>query len=171
MVIVPRIIIAYQVYASKTLSQWLYALQIGNPEKSVYSDRYPSPIFYLIEVVWPYDNFHPISIFIYALAFAGLGFLVWRHSKSDQFVLIWFVSIFVFFSFIDNKEWRYVLPMFPALAIAFAVLILFLFGKVDGVWKRQVTANKKRNAKIARWFAYHFSRRSNDLQCITTLTQ
>ncbi len=41
------------------------------------------------------------------------------------------------------------LPLFPALAIAFAVLILFLYGKVDGVWKRQVTASKKRNAKIA----------------------
>ena len=149
MVVVPWIIIVYQVYASKTLSQWLYALQIGNPEKSVYSDRYPSPIFYLIEVVWPYANFHPISIFVYAIALAGLGFLLWRHSKSDQFVLIWFVSIFVFFSLIDNKEWRYVLPLFPALAIAFAVLILFLYGKVNGVWERQVTANKKRNAKIA----------------------
>jgi len=149
MVAVPWIIIAYQVYAAKTLSQWLYALQIGNPEKSVYSDRYPSPIFYLIEVVWPYSNFHPISIFIYALALAGLGFLVWRHSKSDKFVLIWFVSIFVFFSLIDNKEWRYVLPMFSALAIASAVLILFLYSKVDGTWNRQLTANKKRNSKIA----------------------
>lgn len=149
MVAVPWIIIAYQVYASKTLSQWLYALQVGNPEKSVYSDRYPSPIFYLIEVVWPYSNFHPISIFIYAIALAGLGFLLWRHGKSDQFVLIWFVSIFVFFSLIDNKEWRYVLPLFLALAIAFAVLILFLYGKVDDAWKRQVTANKKRNTKIA----------------------
>ena len=82
MVAVPWIIIAYQVYASKTLTQWLYALQIGNPEKSVYSDRYPSPIFYLIEVVWPYSNFHPISIFIYALAIAGLGFLVWRPQQK-----------------------------------------------------------------------------------------
>ena len=149
MVAVPWIIIAYQVYASKTLSQWLYALQIGNPEKAVYSDRYPSPIFYLIEVVWPYSNFHPISIFIYGLALAGLGFLVWRHSKNDKFVLIWFVSIFAFFSLIDNKEWRYVLPLFPALAIASAVLILFFYGKVDGTRKRQVIANKKRNAKIA----------------------
>ena len=149
LVAVPWIVIAYQVYASKTLSQWLYALQIGNPEKSVYSDRYPSPIFYLIEVVWPYSNFHPISIFTYALALAGLGFLAWRHSKSDKFVLIWFVIIFVFFSLIDNKEWRYVLPLFPALAIASAVLILFLYDKVNGAWKKQVTANKKQNAKIA----------------------
>jgi 4-amino-4-deoxy-L-arabinose transferase-like glycosyltransferase len=148
LVAVPWIVIAYEVYASKTLSQWLYALQIGNPEKSVYSDRYPSPVFYLIEVVWPHSNFHPISIFTYALALASLGFLAWRHSKSDKFVLIWFVSVFVFFSLIGNKEWRYVLPLFPALAIASAVLILFLYDKVNGAWKKQVTANKKRNVKI-----------------------
>src|ERR1700690_2913130 len=33
LVIVPWIVIAYQVYASKIFSQWLYALQVGNPEK------------------------------------------------------------------------------------------------------------------------------------------
>ena len=139
LVVVPWIIIAYQVYASKIFSQWLYALQVGNPEKSVYSSRYPSPIFYLIEVVWPYNNFHPISIFLYVVGLAGLGLLVWRHSKSDKFVLIWFASIFIFFTLIENKEWRYVLPLFPALAIGSAVLLLFLYGKVDGAWKREVT--------------------------------
>ena len=41
------------------------------------------------------------------------------------------------------------MPLFPALAIASAVLILFLYDKVNGAWKKQVTANKKRNAKIA----------------------
>ena len=90
--VVPWIVIAYQVYASKIFSQWLYALQVGNPEKSVYSDRYPSPIFYFIDVVWPYNNFHPISIFIYIFGLAGLGFLVWRHNKSDKFTVIWFAS-------------------------------------------------------------------------------
>ena len=149
LVVVPWIIIAYQVYASKIFSQWLYALQVGNPEKSVYSSRYPSPIFYLIEVVWPYNNFHPISIFIYIAGLAGLGLLLWRHLKSDKFVLIWFASIFIFFTFIENKEWRYVLPLFPALAIATAVLLLFLYGKVEGAWKRQATGDKKRNVKVA----------------------
>jgi 4-amino-4-deoxy-L-arabinose transferase-like glycosyltransferase len=149
LVVTPWIVIAYQVYASKIFSQWLYALQIGNPEKSVYSSRYPSPIFYLIDIVWPYRNFHPISIFLYIAGLAGLVILVWRHNKSDKFTLIWFASILVFFSLIDNKEWRYVLPLFPALAISAAVLILFLYGRVDGVWKRQVSVNRKRAAKFA----------------------
>jgi 4-amino-4-deoxy-L-arabinose transferase-like glycosyltransferase len=147
-VVIPWVVVAYQVYASKIFSQWLYALQVGNPEKSVYSDRYPSPIFYFIEIVWPYSNFHPISIFLYVLGLAGLGVLVWRHSKSDKFVLIWFASILVFFSLIDNKEWRYVLPLFPALAISSAVLILFLYGKVDGEWKKRVNIDKKKAAKF-----------------------
>jgi 4-amino-4-deoxy-L-arabinose transferase-like glycosyltransferase len=149
LVVVPWVVVAYQVYASKIFSQWLYALQVGNPEKSVYSDRYPSPIFYFIEMVWPYSNIHPISIFLYIAGLAGLGVLVWRHSKGDKFVLIWFASIFIFFTFIENKEWRYVLPLFPALAISAAVLILFIYGKVDGAWTKKVNVNKKSTAKFA----------------------
>ncbi len=147
LVVVPWVVAAYQVYASKVFSQWLYALQVGNPEKSVYSDRYPSPVFYLIDVVWPYNSVHPISLFLYIFGLAGLGFLVWRHCKSDKFTFIWFLSILVFFSLITNKEWRYVMALFPTLAISAAVLILFVFGKVDS-WKRRVGANKRQNAKI-----------------------
>src|SRR3989304_6544005 len=41
---VPWFLIAYQIYASGMLDQWIYALQIGNPEKLFYStglDRLP----------------------------------------------------------------------------------------------------------------------------------
>jgi 4-amino-4-deoxy-L-arabinose transferase-like glycosyltransferase len=148
LVVVPWIVIAYQVYASKIFSQWIYALQVGNPEKSIYSDRYPSPIFYLIDIVWPYNNFHPISIFIYIFGLAGLGFLIWRHNKSDQYIILWFATVFVFFSLIANKEWRYVLPLFSALAISASVLILFLYNKIDTAWKQKVQV-KKKTGKIA----------------------
>jgi len=149
LVVIPWVVVAYQVYATKILDQWLYALQVGNPEKSMYSGRYPTPLFYLIEMVWPYNNIHPISIFIYAAGLAGLGVLAWRHSKEDKFVLIWFVSILIFFTLIVNKEWRYVLPLFPALAISAAVLIMLAYGKVDVVWKKKVNVNKKHTAKFA----------------------
>jgi 4-amino-4-deoxy-L-arabinose transferase-like glycosyltransferase len=148
LVVIPWIVIAYQIYASKIFSQWIYALQIGNPERLLYSDRYPTPIFYLIDMVWPYSNVHPISIFLYIFGFLGLGVLVWRHNKADKFILIWFVCIYVFFSFIDNKTWRYVMPLFPALAISTAVFISFLYGKLDGFWKRHVKVNKKYASKL-----------------------
>ena len=48
-VVTPWIVIAYQIYATKIFSEWIYALQIGNAERFMYSDRYPSPIFYFIE--------------------------------------------------------------------------------------------------------------------------
>ena len=148
-VVIPWIVIAYQIYTTKIFSQWLYALQVGNPERSLYSDRYPSPIFYLIEMVWPYVDVHPISIFLYVIGLLGLGLLVWRHNKGDKFALIWFASILVFFSLIQNKEWRYVLPLFPALAISASVLILSFYGKITSIWKSKVNLNRKRAAKVA----------------------
>lgn len=149
LVIIPWIIIAYQIYTTKIFSQWLYALQIGNPERSLYSYRYPSPIFYLIEMVWPYVDVHPISIFLYIIGFLGLGLAVWRHNKSDKFVFIWFASILVFFSLISNKEWRYVLPLFPALGISASVFILFFYGKAANIWNKRGNVNRKKAAKIA----------------------
>ena len=77
-VAVPWILIAYQTYASNMLNEWMYALQMGNPEKSVYSIRFSVPaaytVFYFIEMVWPYANVHPISLFLYAVSLAGSGF-------------------------------------------------------------------------------------------------
>ncbi len=147
LVVVPWLIVATRLYGEKLLNNWLYAIQVGNPDKFAYSSRYPSPIFYLIDLVWPYGAFHPISIFIYALCLAGLGFLVWRHGRGDKFLLIWFVVVYVFFSLITNKEWRYVLVLFPALAIAAASLVTHLFGKLDG-WKK-IRLDKARTAKAA----------------------
>jgi 4-amino-4-deoxy-L-arabinose transferase-like glycosyltransferase len=150
LVVVPWIIIAYQIYASQILSQWLYALQVGNPERSIYSERFPIPIFYLIDMVWPYDTVHPISIFIYIAGLAGLIFLAWRRKPQDKYVLIWFITIFVFFTLIANRSWRYVLPLFPALAIAAAVGFFALHGKLQGSWKNvQTQKSRKRLAKFA----------------------
>ena len=149
LVVVPWIVIAYQIYADKIFSQWIYALQVGNPERLVYSDRYPSPLYYFIEMVWPYSQIHPISIFLYIAGLAGLGLLAWRHTKGDKFVLIWFASILILFTLIENKNWRYVLPLFPTLAISAATLIVFVFSKTQSTWKRQININKKRAAKLA----------------------
>lgn len=146
-VVAPWVLVAYEVYASRIFDEWIYALQVGNPNKFAYSGRYPTPIFYLIEMVWPYDTIHPISIFLYALGLAGLVFLVIRHNKGDKFVLIWFVSTFVFFTFITNKEWRYVLPLFPALAISAAVIILFSYGKI-GDWVKKANFGKRQKRKF-----------------------
>jgi 4-amino-4-deoxy-L-arabinose transferase and related glycosyltransferases of PMT family len=149
LVILPWLVISYEVYASQFLNQWLYALQVGNPERSVYSDRFLQPIFYFVDMVWPYDTIHPISLLMYIIGFAGLAYFVWRRKPQDKYVLIWFSVIFIFFTLISNRAWRYVLPLFPALAIAAAVVFVTLFGKTQSIWRNaQTNAFKKKVAKI-----------------------
>ena len=150
LVVSPWLIITYQVYASHFLSQWLYALQVGNPERSIYSERFFQPIFYLIDVVWPYDTIHPISVLMYIAGLAGLAFFAWRRKPQDKYILIWFIVIYVFFTLISNRAWRYVLPLFPTLAISAAVLFARLFGKAESVWQSaHLSMNRKRLAKAA----------------------
>jgi 4-amino-4-deoxy-L-arabinose transferase-like glycosyltransferase len=148
LIVTPWIVIAYE-YTTKTFGQWMYALSMGNPERFLYSSRYPVPIFYLIEMTWPYNDIHPISLFLYIIYLFGLGLLAWRHQKGDKLVLTWFASIFIFFTLIENKEWRYIMPLFPALAISAAVLILFIYSKAEIAWKKQNSVNKKHAAKFA----------------------
>lgn len=143
LVVTPWLLIVYEIYADNFLQQWLYAIQVGNPERSVYSERFFAPVFYLVDVVWPYDMVHPISIFIYLAGLAGLAFFVWRRKPQDKYVLIWFICIYVFFTLIPNKSWRYVLPLFPALAISASAVFAEAYGKLHSRWQ-QGTGNPQR---------------------------
>ncbi|HUK84929.1 MAG TPA: glycosyltransferase family 39 protein [Candidatus Acidoferrum sp.] len=149
LIAVPWLVIAYKVYANQILSQWAYAIQMGNPDKSLYSIRFPVPIFYFVEMVWPYADIHPISLLLYVVGLAGLGLFVLRRKKEDKFLLTWFVSVLVFFTLISNREWRYVLTLFPTLAISAAAFILFVYNKAQTNWKGHIGLNKKRATKIA----------------------
>jgi 4-amino-4-deoxy-L-arabinose transferase-like glycosyltransferase len=147
LVVVPWVVIAYQAYRSGYLGQWIYVLQTGNPGRSVYSARFPLPIFYFIEMVWPHSDFHPISIFCYALGVAGLFYMVWRHRREDKFLLLWFVVIYIFYTLVPNKDWRYVTPLFPVLAISASVGVLALCNALQKTWKKTCSMAKKRLAK------------------------
>ena len=150
LVVIPWIFISYQIYASGMLDQWIYALSIGNPEKSLYSTRFPLPIFYFIEMTWPYSNVHPISLFLYIVGLLGLGLFAWRRKTEDKFLLTWFFIVFVFFTLIANKQWRYVMPLFPILAISAASLIVFAYAKAEKALRSgQISLNRKRAVKIA----------------------
>jgi hypothetical protein len=63
--------------------------------------------------------------------------------------LVWFICVFVFFTVISNREWRYVLTLFPALAISASTLILFAFDRLHGTWMHSVRVNRKKTAKVA----------------------
>jgi 4-amino-4-deoxy-L-arabinose transferase-like glycosyltransferase len=165
MVVVPWIAVSYQVYASGMLNQWMYALSVGNPEKSSYStgigrfgswfDGTPgwlqTPIFYLLETSAPYatatkivENIHPISLLLFPLSLIGLGLLAWRRKPQDKYLLIWFLGVYIFFSAVPNRQWRYVLPFFPVLALSGATLVISALRKAKSTLKKPNLAVSKK---------------------------
>ncbi len=164
-VVVPWIVVSYQLYASGMLNQWLYALSTGNPEKSLYStgiNRFPAwynglpswiqtPIFYLLEMTVPYYNpaqpagdVHPISLILFPLSIAGLLLLAWRRKPEDKYLLIWFLVVYIFFTAVPNRQWRYVLPLFPVLALSGASLVISALEKAQKTWRiLQLPTSKK----------------------------
>jgi hypothetical protein len=84
------------------------------------------------------------------LSLLGLGLLAWRRRNEDKFLLIWFFVVYVFFTLIANKQWRYVMPLFPVLAISAASFILSACRRAEKTWKStQLSLNKKRLVKVA----------------------
>lgn len=149
LVALPWIIIAYQSYSAGMLNQWLYALQMGNPDKALYSSRFPAPVFYLIEMVWPYSSFHPISFVLYGLGLAGLAMFFFRRKPQDKYLLIFFFVVYIFFSLIGNKEWRYIVPVFPLIAISAANLITHAYDRAKNMTKNSsADVAKKRASKF-----------------------
>ena len=163
-VVMSVVLLFYLLYSAGLLNQWLYAMNIGNPDKTLYStglNRFPSwfdplpkwiqvPIFYLIELAEQYPTVHPISLLLYALGIAGLGWLAFRRKAEDKYLLIWFVVVYVFFTAIPNREWRYLIPLFPVLAVSGANLVMSSLSKAKEALKLpELSVNKKLVVQIA----------------------
>ena len=150
MIVLPWLVIIYQIYTGGILGQWLYVMQKSDPLSQVYSARYPLPLFYFIEMTWAHGLVHPISLVVYILGLLGLGLFMWRRKTEDKFFLVWFFVVYVFFTLIGNKHWRHIMPVFPVLAVSAASFIFFVYGKAEKTWRfGQVSLNKKRAVKIA----------------------
>jgi 4-amino-4-deoxy-L-arabinose transferase-like glycosyltransferase len=132
-----------------------YVMSEGGQDRPAYSNRFqPLPIYYLVEMTWPFSDIavHPISLPILAFGLCGLGLFAYRRKKQDIFFLTWFLVVYVFFTIIPNRQWRYVTPLFPILAISAACFIVFLYGRVH-TWKpQQVSIKGDRVKKIASVF-------------------
>jgi hypothetical protein len=130
LVALPWIALIYQVNGPTKFNEILYVMNEGAQKRLEYSDRFPLPIFYLIELTWPYKEIHPISLPIYILGLFGLALMAYRRKNEDKLLLIWFSVIYIFFTLITNKQWRYVDPIFPVIAVSAASFITFVYGKI-----------------------------------------
>lgn len=132
------------------IAPWLSLLQINDAQANIYSARFPIPIFYIIESTFPgMQLVHPISIGIFILGALGLGLFALRRKPEDRFFLVWLLVIYVFFSLIASRTWRYVMPLYPVVAVAGASLVMALYGRAEKAWKATNNSlNRKRLGKV-----------------------
>jgi 4-amino-4-deoxy-L-arabinose transferase-like glycosyltransferase len=144
--LVAATIITYVLFSSKTLDFLIYAFSVGSEQKTTYSTRYPIPIFYFAEMTWVTELFHPISLLLYLTGLAGLGLMVYRRKTGDKFLLLWFTVVYVVFTLVSNREWRYLTVAFPVLAIAASSLIAASWSKLRGI-------SQKATSSLSKWGA------------------
>lgn len=141
---------AYALLASGLVDLLIHSIQIGTIERSLYSVRFPVPVFYFVEMVWPYSNMHPISPLLYVLGLLGLGLMAYRRQPQDKFLLLCFIVVYAVFTAVPNRQWRYVALLFPILAIAASNLLFSAYEKAQKTWKNtQVHLNRRWAAKLA----------------------
>lgn len=131
-----------------TLDFLIYAFGTGSQQKAVYSTRYPIPIFYLIEMTWFTDILHPVSVLLYLVSLAGLTFMVYRRKTPDKYLLLWFGVVYVVFTLVPNREWRYLSVAFPILAIAASSLVMSVWDKLRRIGQTAHSSLHKWGAKI-----------------------
>jgi len=129
--------VAYLVYSFQWyVGMWLNVMGMNTTGGTI------TPFYYLTEMYSIYPTIHPISLLMYILGFLGLGLFAIRRQKPDKILLIWFVTVLVFYTIVTNKSWRYALPLFPVLAVSAAVFVTVTFTKLRSL-------NRKTLAKIA----------------------
>jgi hypothetical protein len=76
--------------------------------------------------------------------------MLWRRRSEDKFSLIWFFVVYGVFTLIPNKGWRYVMPVFPILAVSASELILFIWNKLkDGLRATKTSMQRTAIPKFA----------------------
>ena len=151
LVVIPWILVLYKINGLGKFGELLYVIQEGGQDRGIYSARFPLPVFYLIEMTWPFNDIpvHPISLPLYIVGLCGLVLWAFRRRPEDKFFLLWFIVVYIFFTLIPNKQWRYVTPIFPVLAISAANLVIFLHDKVSAWKPSQMSFNPYRFKKFA----------------------
>jgi 4-amino-4-deoxy-L-arabinose transferase-like glycosyltransferase len=151
LVVTPWFLLIYHYNGITKFQTIQYVMTEGGQDRPAYSNRFqPITAYYLVEMTWPFNDIsvHPVSLPIFVLGLCGLGLFAYRRRKQDVFFLTWFVVIYVFFTIIPNRQWRYVTPLFPILAVSAASFIILLYGKVRAWKPRQIGVSGSRMKKF-----------------------
>jgi len=156
--------------ASGLVTVQIYAVQVGTAERAIYSARYPLPVFYFFETALIDGGMHPISFLPYLIGLAGLGLLVYRRKREDRFLLLWFLVVYAVFTVIPNRDWRYVTPLYPVLAIAAASLLVASFDRLRKTWQTSKIQTQKWGTKLAAALLIAFAGSAVFYSCVDAYT-
>ena len=153
-VVAPWFYMIYEFSGASKFQDILYVVQVGGENRPIYSNRFFTPVFYLIEMTSPFTDIpvNPVSLPIMALGLCGLGLFAYRRKKQDVFLATWFIVVYTFFTIIPDKQWRYVDVLFPILAISAASFIAFLYGKIRSWKPKPLDVTGLRTKKFAAGF-------------------
>ncbi len=152
LVVAPWFFIIYTNNGMTKFETLQYVMSEGGQDRPAYSNRFqPLPFYYIVEMTSPFPGaeIHPITLPIMILGLFGLGMFAYRRSRSDIFFLTWFIVVYAFFTFVPNRQWRYVTPLFPILAISAACFIMFLYGRVKAWQPHEPAVNVRKYKKAA----------------------
>ncbi len=152
LVVTPWFYLNYTYNGTKKFETLQYVMSEGGQDRPAYSNRFqPIPIFYLVELTWPFNDIpvHPISLPIFILGLCGLALFAYRRKPQDVFLLTWFLVVYVFFTVVPNRQWRYVTPLFPILAISAAAFVIFLYSRLRMWQPNQLGLHSGQAKKVA----------------------
>jgi 4-amino-4-deoxy-L-arabinose transferase-like glycosyltransferase len=81
--------------------------------------RHPNPFYYYIPVL--FGGFFPWSCFLPLALISAVRKRFENIHESTAFLVIWFGSVFIFFSIAGSKLATYILPLFPAASLLVAL--------------------------------------------------
>ena len=98
----------------------------------------------------PYSHIHPIYLPVYIICLLGLGLWFFRKNESDKFSLISFSVVYIIFTIITSKDWRYISLIFPVLAVSGAEFILFWLNQaIERIKRPHVSFQQKNVIRLA----------------------
>jgi 4-amino-4-deoxy-L-arabinose transferase-like glycosyltransferase len=91
------------------------------------------PPFYFLPAL--FLNMAPWSLFLPSIAFFAYQERRWLSDERVLYLLVWFVTVFLFFSLARGKRTIYILPLYPAAALLFGAWWVELAKeKMDRLW-------------------------------------
>lgn len=141
--------LVYMTFSFKEFWQWLFLY--GIVERTVTPlEGHIGNYFFYFSYLASNENLLWIALLPFAAALSAFNSLK-KHAKEDTLILVWMLTVLLLFTFVQSKlEW-YILPAFPAFAIAISSLLYQVAKRIHLVIRQKsakATRETSRNSEL-----------------------